>query len=307
MVPGRSGSDPTVMRELVLLLATDGSPGAAVARSAALDLAGGGGWPLHVVHVWQPPVVFPYLAFLTPPDFPRAYQEQGESILLEERHQVENGGGTVSGTHLVEGRPADTILRVAEEVGNALLVIGSRGLGRLERLALGTVSEEVLHHSHRPVLVTRGGSGAWPPSHVVAGDDGSAIAVGAARLAGALAHVLGVRLVLVQVLPHLSDEMTAGPGMSVDAALAAAGARLGDRGGEIGDATGATVLTRLAFGSAATGILDVCRADGERPLLVCGSRGAGLIQRLRLGSVSRRLLHASHGPILVVPGHPEEG
>src|SRR5580704_10645546 len=159
MVPGRSGSDPTVMRELVLLLATDGSPGAAVARSAALDLAGGGGWPLHVVHVWQPPVVFPYLAFLTPPDFPRAYQEQGESILLEERHQVENGGGTVSGTHLVEGRPADTILRVAEEVGNALLVIGSRGLGRLERLALGTVSEEVLHHSHRPVLVTRGGSG----------------------------------------------------------------------------------------------------------------------------------------------------
>jgi len=305
---GTSTLEQTVgaTRPVVLLLATDGSGAAAVGRDAAVDLARRGGWPLHVVHAWQAPIPFPYLGYLTPPDYPREYRDRGDSLLTEEQRRIEGRGGRVDGAQLVEGRPAEAILKVADGVGAGLVIIGSRGLGRLQRLALGTVSEEVLHHSRRPVLVIRGGSDAWPPTHLVAGDDGSAIAAAAARVAGVLASTLEVPLVLIQVVPHISENDIAAPGMSVDAALAAADAQLCDRAEQIADATGASVRARVAVGSPAEAILDRCHADGERPMLACGTRGSGLIRRMRLGSVSRHLLHASHLPFLVAPGGSNE-
>ncbi len=53
------------------------------------------------------------------------------------------------------GAPAGTILREAELDHSDLIVVGARGLGTLERLALGSVSESVLRHATCPVLVVR--------------------------------------------------------------------------------------------------------------------------------------------------------
>ena len=288
---------------LVILVATDGSADAVIARNAALDLTTPTRWPLHLVHAWEPPVPLPYLGYLASGD-PGAYRDQATSVLADERRRVEGQGSFVSGDHLVEGAAADTVLRVADEVGAGLVVIGSRGLGLLGRVAMGTLSEEVVRHSHRPVLLTRGGSDAWPPSHVLAADDGSPAAANAARLAGVLARVLEVPVVLIQVQSHLDDVAASASGMSIDTVLAGAGVALGERAEEVRRLTGATVRTRLAFGSAVEGILDASTLDGPHPLLACGSRGTGLRQRLRVGSVSRRLLHASHTPILVAPWRP---
>ena len=41
------------------------------------------------------------------------------------------------------------------------MIVGSRGLGGVKRVLLGSVSEGIVHHSHRPVLVMRGGQDAW--------------------------------------------------------------------------------------------------------------------------------------------------
>jgi nucleotide-binding universal stress UspA family protein len=46
-----------------------------------------------------------------------------------------------------------TILRVADELDAAVIVVGSRGLGGLRSLFLGSVSHAVVHRAHRPVLV----------------------------------------------------------------------------------------------------------------------------------------------------------
>ena len=53
------------------------------------------------------------------------------------------------------GSPAETIVETAEDEGYDLVVMGSRGLGRLEGFLMGSVSQYVLQHVHCPVLVVR--------------------------------------------------------------------------------------------------------------------------------------------------------
>ena len=56
---------------------------------------------------------------------------------------------------LMEGRPADTIVQVAEEEKFDLIVLGSRGLSGIKRFFLGSVSNEVVNQAKCPVLVVK--------------------------------------------------------------------------------------------------------------------------------------------------------
>ncbi|KXJ07050.1 uncharacterized protein LOC110251703 [Exaiptasia diaphana] len=49
--------------------------------------------------------------------------------------------------------PGPTICKVAKENEVALIVLGSRGLTKMRRTILGSVSDYVVHHSHLPVCV----------------------------------------------------------------------------------------------------------------------------------------------------------
>jgi nucleotide-binding universal stress UspA family protein len=55
----------------------------------------------------------------------------------------------------VEGPAAEAILRVAQAEHCDLIVMGSRGLGMMQGLLLGSVSYRVLHHAQIPVLTVR--------------------------------------------------------------------------------------------------------------------------------------------------------
>jgi len=58
----------------------------------------------------------------------------------------------------------------------------------------------------------------------------------------------------------------------------------------------------IAAGDAAVALLDKAReGDEARALIAVGSRGLGLAKRLRLGSVSTKVLRAARGPVLVYP------
>jgi nucleotide-binding universal stress UspA family protein len=58
-------------------------------------------------------------------------------------------------THAREGDPADVIIRVAEELGAELIVVGSRGLTGLERFLLGSVSSKLSQHAPTSLMVVR--------------------------------------------------------------------------------------------------------------------------------------------------------
>jgi len=58
-------------------------------------------------------------------------------------------------SELIEGSPAEAILEVALTRKSDLIVMGSRGLGRLSGLMLGSTSQKVVSHAPCPVLIVR--------------------------------------------------------------------------------------------------------------------------------------------------------
>src|SRR5918992_3356565 len=160
-----------------MLLATDGSEDARGATEAAVDLAGKSNSELHVMHVWHDVPGFAH-AFVK-----RELRRQGQEILDEQVKKIEASGGTVTQAHLRGGRTSDEVIKLSEELGVGLLVVGSRGLGTVRRILMGSHSEEIVHHAHVPVLVVRRGESAWPPSRVIIGEYFSDDARGAGELA----------------------------------------------------------------------------------------------------------------------------
>jgi len=63
--------------------------------------------------------------------------------------------GLQASSELREGDPADQLIRAAVEDDADLIVVGSRGLSALSRLALGSVARKVLLHTRSSVLVVR--------------------------------------------------------------------------------------------------------------------------------------------------------
>jgi nucleotide-binding universal stress UspA family protein len=53
------------------------------------------------------------------------------------------------------GFPDAEIVELADKLSAGLIVVGSRGLGPLRRVLMGSVSDSVVRHAHCPVLMVR--------------------------------------------------------------------------------------------------------------------------------------------------------
>jgi nucleotide-binding universal stress UspA family protein len=140
-----------------ILLATDGSEEADLAALRAVDLADATHSELHVVHVGVVPIFLQsYPGTLGYYD--KLYEQiekMSRELLRKQNWRVKASGGTVAGAHLRMGEVALEIVALAEELGADLIVMGSRGLGRVRRALMGSVSDSVVRHAHCPVLVVR--------------------------------------------------------------------------------------------------------------------------------------------------------
>ena len=68
---------------------------------------------------------------------------------------MEVAGGTVAQSHLAMERPDEEVVVLGERVGAGLIVVGSRGLGRIRWALMVSVSDSVVRRAHCPVLVVR--------------------------------------------------------------------------------------------------------------------------------------------------------
>ena len=136
-----------------ILLATDGSTEAQLARTTAIDIANSTNSELHVVTVAPG-----YPSYdIRNPSVVEGLRERAKDILDEQVAKIEQEGGKVAEKHLriAERYRAQQIVKVAEDIGAGLIVMGSRGLGGVRRALMGSVSDSVVRHAHCPVLVVR--------------------------------------------------------------------------------------------------------------------------------------------------------
>jgi len=111
---------------------------------------------LKVVHVFYWPSLVIGDAFVAAPPA-MAKEEYEYTQALEQKaqaHARELGVEQVE-VMTLQGSPAKTILRFAEESASDVIVIGSRGLSGIGELVLGSVSHNVVQHAHIPVLVVK--------------------------------------------------------------------------------------------------------------------------------------------------------
>ena len=143
-----------------VLLAFDGSKSSSEAAQAATEIANATDSAVHVVYVLQPDRYKPYLG----PEMWEGWEADLERAKHHARSWVEGQAERIRGevakaveAHLALGKPAEEIVRLAEELGAGLIVVGSRGLGGIRRALIGSVSDSVVRHAHCSVLVVRVG------------------------------------------------------------------------------------------------------------------------------------------------------
>ena len=287
-----------------VLLATDGSGDANLATKAATDIAKGTSSELHVVRAWHSVPSTRLESYVR-----TQLKQEAQESLTEQVRRIEADGGDVAQVHLKEGSAVEEILGLAEEIGAGLIVIGSRGLGPVKRLVMGSVSEGVVHHSSYPVLVMRGGQEAWPLKRVILGDDGSKAAKGAGELGASIGKLFGAQGLLVRVYPQLPEVDLEGRRLNArmtDDELRREESKLEERANDIEKSLGSRLKIRVAVGDVAAELLEAAEEENapEKVLIAVGSRGLGTIQRMRLGSVSTKVLYAAKGPVLIYP-HPQ--
>ena len=135
-----------------ILLAIDGSPHANEALEYARDLALRNGAQVIVVHAFdQVPghLGEPLESRVMARRFSSGYQVANDAA-----RELRDAGLDVV-VEVLEGPPADAILRVADVRECDLIVMGSRGHGTVTSLLLGSVSHRVLAHTKAPVLIVK--------------------------------------------------------------------------------------------------------------------------------------------------------
>ena len=293
-----------------ILVGIDESKDAALATHAAIDLSTKTGAELHVVHVWRRaqalPLARPGLAYpsLEAAGYADTVQQEAEELLEKQAHLIRAAGGTLAETHLREGRAAEEITGIAEELEVDLLVVGSRGAGAAERLVTGSVSEGVVYLAPCPVLVMRGGDEAWPPTDIVICDDSSKEARRAGELAAGLGQLFEGSALLVRALPlhHVRNASARVTALSTaDAMLQRNKEALEERAEELESVLGRRPHARVVVGDTAGIIQKVAEEDGKPALVAVGSRGLNAARRFLLGSSSTDIMRAVGGPVLIVP------
>ncbi len=137
----------------LILLAVDGSEHAQRAAQVAADLARASkSKEVRIVVVYDP-----LPSFLGEPNMSQAIAArtmEAEQVLGKAKAVMGSVPGEVH-EEILEGSAAETIVKVAATRKSDIIVMGSRGLGRLEGALLGSNSQKVVSHAPCPVLIVR--------------------------------------------------------------------------------------------------------------------------------------------------------
>jgi nucleotide-binding universal stress UspA family protein len=82
--------------------------------------------------------------------------QKAKEFLKEAGKVISELAGQVAVTERIAVGPVSReIVRIAKTEGFDTIVVGTRGLGGLKRMLLGSVAEDVINYAHCPVVVVR--------------------------------------------------------------------------------------------------------------------------------------------------------
>ena len=227
-------------------------------------------------------------------------------------YELRREGIDVDFRSLAGSSAARALHEAAEELGAALLVVGSTERGRMGRVLPGSTAQRLMHGAPCPLTVVPRG---WQRSdglHTI-GVGYVDTAEGRAALGDAivLARRSGAKLRVLSAASGHGLNESYGGGDALTPAV---------RYEEI---AGATLLsTEQAIEATTSDVSDLeiepdvsiadpadflIAASKQLDLLICGSRGYGPAQAVLLGGVSRRVVSAAHGPVIVLARGAESG
>ncbi len=138
-----------------ILLPTDGSEQSEKPIRVAIDLAKMTGASITVMYAYSPLSIFRKRGTSVVDELKLSLEEEGAEIVTEAATKIKEAGLTVSAL-VVEGPPAEAILKAIEEEQPDLIVMGSRGTGTgIGSLRLGSTVDRVVQHSEVSVLVVK--------------------------------------------------------------------------------------------------------------------------------------------------------
>ncbi|XP_018434855.1 universal stress protein PHOS34 isoform X2 [Raphanus sativus] len=82
-------------------------------------------------------------------------QQEASAALLSRALQMCRGKQIRTETMVLEGDAKDIICQAVEQMHVDLLVVGSRGLGKIRRAFIGSVSDYCAHHANCPILIVK--------------------------------------------------------------------------------------------------------------------------------------------------------
>jgi len=145
-----------------ILLATDGTKHGEAAATMVVKLDLGAGDSIHLISVVDMAVPMAidlsggYLPDTT--ELEKTAKEHAAAVIADTAEMLathfSDNGVTIT-SDILFGSPDSRIVETAEEIEADMIVLGSHGYKRWERLLLGSVSNSVVQHAHCSVLIVR--------------------------------------------------------------------------------------------------------------------------------------------------------
>lgn len=295
-------SDAKATNEIVV--AVDGSDAGSAAVAWAANAATKRNAPLKLVTAYTMPQFMYADGMIPPQELYDQLEEEAMAKINDARELVRRFDENIEVSYYIaESTPIDLLLQLSEEAD--IVVMGSRGLGGLSGLVLGSVSSAVVSHASSPVVVVRKDNDVTVNNKygpVVVGVDGSDISRKALEYAFREADARGATLRAVHSWADAQVQTSlvglAAVQSQLDAMTAQERKILQDELAPMREKYPDVKVEEVVDRDRPIQVLKDNSDDAQ--LLVLGSHGRGGFRGMLLGSTSRALLQYAPCPMMVV-------
>ena len=275
--------------QATILVGVDGSANANIAAAWAVEMGRRTSTHVEAVIAWTEP--------------PTPFLDRADEYIAGMNHQMAEDAAAslrqagVDGVKVtaIEGTVMRVLLTAAEQQNTSMLVIGTRGLGLLSGLLLGSVSRYLLFNTRRPLIVVPQDSSLEPQelTRVIVGVDCSPVAERVLAWAARFCAEADLPATIVRCSDPGGERP---PGLVEDA-----DDRITDdtqKAVEVFRALGVTYDVAIAHCDPRVALVDTAQSTGSG-MIVIGSRGEG--QFHGLGGTASYLARHSPVPLAVIP------